>query len=280
MKKHSPLLLVLLLLCGCSTLSDPQPEEIDLFKNLSIITSVSEDGRLVRKIQGAETMPESRIHLICENVCANGEKAQMIIPNVRASFKVTELPASSKEIILENQPEMLASFTDLSKMEQERILKELFETIRSKVWFDRAYHSDKKKALDSIEITQAAFAFVPATRKGQVIVPGQNRLILGLTSHSTFGEEYSYHQVFVFESLRARAHADGDQYMFHTVTLPPGQFSKLPAPCAAGSGFRPCHAAHIPENIPFRPHSARSPALRTPPRARLPMSACPHQNLP
>lgn len=210
MKRRSPLLLVLLLLCGCSTLSDPQPEEIDLFKNLSIITSVSEDGRLVRKIQGTEMMPESRIHLICENVCANGEKAQMIIPNVRASFKVTELPPSSKEIILENQPEMLTSFTDLSKMEQERLLKELFEAIRSKVWFDRAYHSDKKKALDSIEITHAAFAFVPATRKGQVIVPGQNRLILGLTSHSTFGEEYSYHQVFVFESI----YKDQDQWRF------------------------------------------------------------------
>lgn len=189
------------LLCGCTAqLSSNDQAAIDLFEDLSVSASVSETGDIVRSIEGVENLPGLIVRLECSNVCANGEKAKLIIPNVRDYYK--DLPESSKKIILGGQPEFLSSFNDLSKDEQDELLNELLEKIRSKVWYDRAYRSqNKKKALNSIRIEQVGFAYVPAEREGQVLIPAENRLILGLTSDSSFGEEYSYHQVFVFESV-------------------------------------------------------------------------------
>lgn len=199
-------ILASLLLCGCSNqLNSKEPESVDLFKDLSVTASVKESGEIARTIEGADQNSDLLVRLECSDVCANGESATLNIPNVRNFYK--DLPVSSKEIILENQPELLRSFNDLSQTDQEQLLKRMFETVRNKVWWDRAYrYKDKRKALDSIRITQVGFASAPAYRVGQVITAGENRLVLGLTSDSSFGEQYSYHQVFVFESIIKDGH--------------------------------------------------------------------------
>lgn len=210
MKQISLLILSCFLLCGCAIQQKEVPtQSIDLFKDLSVTASVNESGDIIRTIEGTEQIPDLLVRIECENVCANGESATLSIPNVRKFYK--ELPDSSKEIVLEGQPELLDSFNDLSQTEQERLVKQMFETVRSKVWWDRAYrYKNKRKALDSIQITQVGFVFKPTYREGQVIIPGENRLILGLTSDSSFGEQYSYHQVFIFESIIK----DKDQWKF------------------------------------------------------------------